>query len=118
MIAFGGDDDFLEMIRQRHEAQRVHCVLLDAAQLLTPRQVLQLTMVCDRLSIPVLCYGIRTDFQGEPSTTGVIHGRRSPAPAVSGLSWSRQPFTTPAKIARRREGRGNSVPPTGIEPVT
>ena len=84
MIAFGGDDDFLEMIRQRHEAQRVHCVLLDAAQLLTPRQVLQLTMVCDRLSIPVLCYGIRTDFQGEPSTTGVIHGRRSPAPAVSG----------------------------------
>ena len=84
MITFGGDDDFLEMMRQRHEAQRVHCVLLDAAQLLTPRQVLQLTMVCDRLSIPVLCYGIRTDFLGEPSTTGVIHGRRSPAPAVSG----------------------------------
>ena len=64
--AFGVDYDFFEAIRQRHEANRVHCVLIDEAQFLTPRQVLQLTMVCDRLSIPVLCYGIRTDFRGEP----------------------------------------------------
>ena len=33
---------------------------------ITPLQVLQLTQVCDQLSVPVLCYGIRTDFQGEP----------------------------------------------------
>jgi thymidine kinase len=65
-IAFGGDYDFFEAIRQQHEAQPVHCVLIDEAQFLTPRQVLQLTMVCDQLSIPVLCYGIRTDFRGEP----------------------------------------------------
>jgi thymidine kinase len=65
-IAFGGDYDFFEAIQQRQLAGPVHCVLIDEAQFLTPSQVLQLTLVCDRLSIPVLCYGIRTDFQGEP----------------------------------------------------
>jgi len=65
-IAFGKDYDFFESIRQRQQAGPVHCVLIDEAQFLEPIQVLQLTLVCDRLSIPVLCYGIRTDFQGEP----------------------------------------------------
>jgi thymidine kinase len=41
-------------------------VLVDEAQFLTAVQVLQLTLVCDRLKVPVLCYGLRTDFRGEP----------------------------------------------------
>jgi thymidine kinase len=65
-IAFGADYDFFLAIGRHLETGAVHCVLIDEAQFLTPRQVLQLTLVCDRLSIPVLCYGIRTDFQGEP----------------------------------------------------
>lgn len=65
-IAFADDYDFFASIQQRQTAGPVHCVLIDEAQFLTPRQVLQLTQVCDRLSIPVLCYGIRTDFRGEP----------------------------------------------------
>ncbi|NBV45538.1 MAG: thymidine kinase [Planctomycetia bacterium] len=65
-IAFGTDYDFFAAIDQRRQAGPLHCVLVDEAQFLSPRQVLQLTMVCDRLSIPVLCYGIRTDFRGEP----------------------------------------------------
>ncbi|MFM1904679.1 MAG: Thymidine kinase [Planctomycetota bacterium] len=65
-IAFGDDYDFFAEVGQLHRTAPVHCVLIDEAQFLAPRQVLQLTLVCDRLSIPVLCYGIRTDFQGEP----------------------------------------------------
>lgn len=65
-IAFSEAYDFLEAIRREQQAGGVHCVLIDEAQFLTPRQVLQLTCVCDQLSIPVLCYGIRTDFRGEP----------------------------------------------------
>lgn len=53
-------------VRQRHLEKPVHCVLIDEAQFLSAQQVLQATMVCDQLGIPVLCYGIRTDFQGEP----------------------------------------------------
>ncbi len=44
---------------------RVSCVLLDEAQFLTRGQVDDLAMVVDTLSIPVLCYGLRTDFRGE-----------------------------------------------------
>ena len=43
----------------------IHCVLVDEAQFLTREQVYQLSEVVDRLSIPVLCFGLRTDFQGE-----------------------------------------------------
>ena len=48
------------------DQQTVDCVLVDESQFLTSKQVLQLTLVADRLTIPVLCYGLRTDFRGEP----------------------------------------------------
>jgi thymidine kinase len=65
-IAFDGSYDFFAAAEHEQAAGPVHCLLVDEAQFLASRQVLQLTLVCDRLSIPVLCYGIRTDFQGEP----------------------------------------------------
>src|SRR5262249_1839772 len=43
----------------------LHCVLVDEAQFLTKQQVWQLTDIADRLDIPVLAYGLRTDFRGE-----------------------------------------------------
>ncbi len=43
----------------------LHCVLVDEAQFLSKQQVWQLTDVVDLLNIPVLAYGLRTDFQGE-----------------------------------------------------
>jgi len=62
---FTGKDDLFEMTRAQLEDQNVHCVLVDEAQFLTRDQVYQLSEVVDRLSIPVLCFGLRTDFQGE-----------------------------------------------------
>ncbi len=53
-------------MRDAHGNEPIDCVLIDEAQFLAPAQVLQLTLVCDRLNIPVLCYGLRTDFRGEP----------------------------------------------------
>ena len=64
--AFESSDDLFVEIRAEHHHKPVHCVLVDEAQFLTQTQVLQLTLVCDTLNIPVLCYGIRTDFRGEP----------------------------------------------------
>jgi thymidine kinase len=43
----------------------LHCVLTDESQFLSRRQVWQLTEIVDRLDIPVLAYGLRTDFRGE-----------------------------------------------------
>ena len=64
-IAFRKDDDLFESVRQVLEDRNVHCVLVDEAQFLSRDQVFQLTEVVDRLGIPVLCFGLRTDFQGE-----------------------------------------------------
>ena len=63
---FETDDDLFLIVRDdinRHGP--LHCVLVDEAQFLHKRQVWQLTEVVDRLNIPILSYGLRTDFRGE-----------------------------------------------------
>ena len=65
-IAFDRDDDLEAIIRRDIAAHgALHCVLVDEAQFLGKPQVWQLTEVVDTLRIPVLCYGLRTDFRGE-----------------------------------------------------
>ncbi len=65
-LTFRAGDDLFQTV-QRHMAEEpLHCVLIDEAQFLTKDQVFQLGEVTDRLNIPVLAYGLRTDFQGEP----------------------------------------------------
>ena len=63
---FGSDDDLFEIISASHKEESLHCVLIDEAQFLSKSQVFQLGEVTDELNLPVLAYGIRTDFQGEP----------------------------------------------------
>ncbi len=57
--------DLYQELHQQHSLQPLHCLLVDESQFLTRDQVLQLTHVVDKLNIPVLCYGLRTDFRGE-----------------------------------------------------
>ena len=64
-VAFERSDDLFAEVQRRLEHQNIHCVLADEAQFLTRDQVFQLTEIVDRLNIPVLCFGLRTDFQGE-----------------------------------------------------
>jgi thymidine kinase len=62
---FVPEDDLFEITRSRLEENNIHCVLVDEAQFLSRDQVYQLSEIVDRLDIPVLCFGLRTDFQGE-----------------------------------------------------
>ena len=62
---FGPEDDLFASVREALAGGPVHCVLIDEAQFLTPAQVDQLCEVCDREKIPVLAYGLRTDFRGD-----------------------------------------------------
>ncbi|MDK9790695.1 thymidine kinase [Vibrio sp. D431a] len=48
------------------EQKSIKCIFVDEAQFLTKEQVWQLSDVVDKLEIPVLTFGLRTDFQGEP----------------------------------------------------
>ena len=64
---FSGSEDLFALIKADVDANGVlHCVLLDEAQFLTRNQVAELCKVVDSLHIPVLAYGLRTDFMGEP----------------------------------------------------
>src|SRR5690606_14116664 len=65
-LAFGGTDDLQAVVQADIGAHgRLHCVLVDEAQFLSRAQVWQLTEVVDAFDVPVLCYGLRTDFRGE-----------------------------------------------------
>lgn len=57
--------DMFAAIAAQHDRMPLSCVLVDEAQFLTRDQVWQLAGVADRLGVPVLCYGLRTDFRGE-----------------------------------------------------
>ena len=61
---FREGDDLFERIREHHESKTTHCIFVDEAQFLQEEQVWQLARVTDRIGIPVMCYGLRTDFQG------------------------------------------------------
>jgi thymidine kinase len=61
---FSPVENLLEITRGQHEREEIHCILVDEAQFLTKKQVRQLSDVTDGLDIPVLAYGLRTDFQG------------------------------------------------------
>jgi len=61
---FSQDDDLFELSCKTHEDGAIACVLIDEAQFLSRDQVEQLGRVADEKGIPVLCYGLRTDFQG------------------------------------------------------
>lgn len=63
-VTFTTADNLLHNLAEHHAQQPLHCVLVDEAQFLTKGQVRQLSDVCDSLGIPVMAYGLRTDFQG------------------------------------------------------
>ena len=61
---YAAGDDLFARIKDLMEESKVDCVFVDEAQFLTADQVWQLARVADRLDVPVMCYGLRTDFQG------------------------------------------------------
>ncbi len=65
-VIFERSDDLLGMTRADIELHGpLHCVLVDESQFMSKAQVWQITEIVDQLKIPVLAYGLRTDFRGE-----------------------------------------------------
>lgn len=62
---FGPETDLFEIVRRDAAAMKAACVFVDEAQFLSTAQVMQLARVVDDLDLPVLCYGLRTDFMGD-----------------------------------------------------
>ncbi|EMI19815.1 Thymidine kinase [Rhodopirellula maiorica SM1] len=61
---FNQADNLFSVVKVQHDTTPLHAVFVDEAQFLTRLQVRQLSDVCDSLDVPVMAYGLRTDFQG------------------------------------------------------
>lgn len=61
----GPKENLERHIQTAHEANPIDCVLVDEAQFLTEDQVWQLSKVADEMRLPIMCYGLRTDFRGK-----------------------------------------------------
>ena len=62
---FEAQTDIAARVLEEHKENELACVLVDEAQFLTKEQVWQLARLADQADIAVICYGLRTDFQGE-----------------------------------------------------
>lgn len=62
---FRATTDIYRAVAEQNEAEKIDAVFVDEAQFLTEDQVWQLAEISDALAIPILCYGLRTDFQGQ-----------------------------------------------------
>ncbi len=62
---YNADTDLIALVSAQHQQNHLSCVLVDEAQFLSDKQVWQLANITDELNIPVMCYGLRTDFQGK-----------------------------------------------------
>lgn len=71
-ISFNDTSNFYDTVLNLNSKEKLSCVLVDEAQFLTKPQVQQLSQVTIDFNIPVLTYGIRTDFMGEPFA-GSVH---------------------------------------------
>lgn len=63
---FDNQTDLQQLISTAHSNEALNCILIDEAQFMTPEQVRQLSTVTTHLGLPVLAYGLRSDFLGEP----------------------------------------------------
>jgi len=62
---FNNDDNLFSSVEKRLKKDKISCVFVDEAQFLTDKQVWELSDVVEILKVPVMCFGLRTDFQGK-----------------------------------------------------
>lgn len=60
------EDNLFDLIKVQNEQQKIACVLIDEIHFFSSEQIIQLSDVVDYLNIPVICYGLRSDYRGEP----------------------------------------------------
>ncbi|MGV1752165.1 thymidine kinase [Agrobacterium sp. CG674] len=64
-LVFDDRTDIFEMVKALHAQEPVACVFIDEANFLSEHHVWQLAAIADTLGVPVMAYGLRTDFQGK-----------------------------------------------------
>ncbi|WP_417686435.1 thymidine kinase [Roseibium sp.] len=103
---FGSDDDLFEHVKKACAERDIHAVFVDEAQFLSEEQVWQLARICDVLRIPVMCFGLRTDFQGKlfPGSSALL-AIADNLKEIKTICWC----GSKATMVARMDGAGNVV---------
>ena len=106
-VTIGHDDHLLHQIEREQQEEHISCVMVDESQFLTPEQVWQLSEVVDKLGIPALCFGLRTDafgktFPGSEALLGI-------ADELAELKSICKRCEKKATMQLRLDGEGNPV---------
>lgn len=65
-VSTAPEDDIYELIKKEHAKQNIACVLIDEINFFSVAQINQISDVVDNLNIPIICYGLRSDYCGRP----------------------------------------------------
>ena len=97
---FCNEKNLEDYIRAQHAQAPLNCVFVDEAQFLTRNQVWQIARVADSTSIPIMCYGLRTDFKGELFTgSAALLAIADSVKEIKTLCWCGRKATMTLRIA-------------------
>lgn len=67
-IGIGNNDDIYSIVEYKQSiiGDKISCILVDEVQFFTKKHIFQLAKIVDKLNIPVICYGLRSDFRNNP----------------------------------------------------
>lgn len=67
-IGIDKNDDIYDIIEYKRSItlEKIHCILVDEVQFFTEKHIYQMAKIVDELDIPVICYGLRSDFKNQP----------------------------------------------------
>lgn len=57
--------NILDLLKEENAKNKIDCIIVDEAQFMTSEHVKQLAIIVDNMNIPVIAYGLRSDFRGE-----------------------------------------------------
>ncbi len=63
-VVISKNDDIEDILKLGLESRAIDCILVDESQFLTYEHIMQLVMIVDTHNVPVICYGLKSDFQG------------------------------------------------------
>ena len=66
------EDNIFDFVKNYHTDRNIDCILIDEIHFFTEKQVWQLSDIVDYLNLPVICYGLRTDYLGQPFPTASL----------------------------------------------
>lgn len=101
---FAADTDIFAFIQKMNEDKKIDALLIDEAQFLSEKQVFDCARIVDELHIPVMCYGLKTDFMGKlfPGSEALLRFADN-LEEIKTICWCGRKATHTARVTNKGE---------------